>query len=122
MVDKIADSMEQSLFEQQFPQWFVAMTVVALITCMAAPSLPGRIDLVLVSERRKGEGGCMGILELKGWIDQASAFASPQLPLSIVAGRLGLLIELFTSHHKELLGKGSVQINVRTSLVQTVKM
>lgn len=39
MVDKIADSMEQSLFEQQFPQWFVAMTVVALITCMAAPHL-----------------------------------------------------------------------------------
>lgn len=54
MVDKIADSMEQSLFEQQFPQWFVAMTVVALITCMAAPpSLPGRIGLVLASE----EGG-----------------------------------------------------------------
>lgn len=39
MVDKIADSMEQSLFEQQFPQWFVAMTVVALSTCMAAPHL-----------------------------------------------------------------------------------
>lgn len=39
MVDKIADSMEQSLFEQQFSQWFVVMTVVALITCMAAPHL-----------------------------------------------------------------------------------
>lgn len=39
MVDKIADSMEQSLFEQQFPHWFVVMTVVALITCMAAPHL-----------------------------------------------------------------------------------
>lgn len=37
MVDKIADSMEQSLFEQQFPHWFVVMTVVVLITCMAAP-------------------------------------------------------------------------------------
>lgn len=37
MVDKIADSMEQSLFEQQFPHWFVVMTVVALITCMVAP-------------------------------------------------------------------------------------
>lgn len=36
MVDKIADSMEQSLFEQQFSLWFVVMTVVALITCMAA--------------------------------------------------------------------------------------
>lgn len=57
MVDKIADSMEQSLFEQQFPQWFVAMTVVALITCMAAPHLclHGRIGLVLVSEGG-GEG------------------------------------------------------------------
>ena len=66
MVDKIADSMEQRLFEQQFSQWFVAMTVVALITCMAAPpSLPGWIGLVLVS----GGGNCVGILEMKGWID-----------------------------------------------------
>lgn len=52
MVDKIADSMEQSLFEQQFPQRFVAMSVVALITCMAAPHL----CLVLVSERRVDVG------------------------------------------------------------------
>lgn len=98
MVDKIADSMEQSLFEQQFPQRFVAMTVVALITCMAAPHLclPGWIGLVLVSEEGKGGvgDGCVGILEMKGWIDQGPAFAPPQLPLSIVAGRLGLLIEL----------------------------
>lgn len=37
MVDKIADSMEQSLFEQQFPLWFISTTaVVASITCMAA--------------------------------------------------------------------------------------
>lgn len=41
-----------------------------------------------------GDGGGMGILEMKGWIDQGPAFASPQLPLSIVAGRLALLIEL----------------------------
>lgn len=60
MVDKIADSMEQSLFEQQFPQWFVAMTVVALITCMAAPpSLLPQIGLVLVSERRQDEEGVL---------------------------------------------------------------
>lgn len=80
------------------------------------PSLSGQIGLVLVSE---GWGGCVGILEMKGWIDQDSAFASPQLPLSIVAGRLGLLIELCTVLPKEPLGKGSVQINLRASLVQT---
>lgn len=39
MVDKIADSVEQSLFEQQFPHWFVVLIVVALITCMVAPHL-----------------------------------------------------------------------------------
>ena len=102
MVDKIADSMEQSLFEQQFPQWFVAMTVVALITCMAAPHLCLGGLAWCWSVRRGagrwrrgfGRGGCVGILEMKGWIDQGPAFASPQLPLSIVAGRLGLLIEL----------------------------
>lgn len=56
MVDEIADSMEQSLFEQQFPQWSVAMTVVALITWMTAPpSLPGLIGLVLVSEEDEEE-------------------------------------------------------------------
>lgn len=44
---------------------------------------------MLVSEG----GGCLGILEMKGWIDEDSAFASPQLPLSIVTGRLGLLIK-----------------------------
>lgn len=32
---------------------------------------------------------CVGILELKGWIDPDSASASLQLPLSIVARRLG---------------------------------
>lgn len=96
MVDKIADSMEQSLFEQQFPQWFVAMTVVALITCMAAPHLClGGLTWCWSAKGGGGAGGgCVGILEMKGWIDQDSAFASPQLPLSIVAGRLGLLIEL----------------------------
>ena len=30
---------------------------------------------------------------MKGWIDQDPAFASPQFSLSIVAKRLGLLIE-----------------------------
>lgn len=97
MVDKIADSTEQSLFEQQFPRWFVVMTVVALITCMAAPhpcSLPGCVGSVLVSEGGGERGGCVGILEMKGWIDQDPGFAFPQLPLSIVVQRLGLLIEL----------------------------
>lgn len=61
----------------------------------------------------------MGILEMKGWIDQGPAFASPQLPLSIVAERQGLLIELCTFLPKEPLCKGSVQINLGTCLVQT---
>lgn len=84
-------------------------------------SLPGWIGLVLVSEEGDKEGGGgggssgVGILEMKGWIDQGPAFASPQLPLSIVAGRLGLLIELWTFLPKEPLGKGSVQINMGTS-------
>lgn len=55
---------------------------------------------------------------MKGWIDQDSASASLQLPLSIVAGRLGLLIELCTFLPEESLGKGSIQINLETSLVQ----
>lgn len=46
MVDKIADSMEQSLFEQQFPRWFVAMTEVAFITCMAALPISAGVDLL----------------------------------------------------------------------------
>lgn len=58
MLDEIADSMEQSLFEQQLPQWCAATAVVALITWMTAPpvtpplprSLPGLIASVLVSE------------------------------------------------------------------------
>lgn len=37
MLDEIADSMEQSLFEQQLPQWCAATAVVALITWMTAP-------------------------------------------------------------------------------------
>lgn len=40
MLDEIADSMEQSLFEQQLPQWCAATTVVALITWMTAPRHP----------------------------------------------------------------------------------
>lgn len=73
----------------------VAMTVVALITWLTAPppSLPGLISLVLVSEEEEeDEEDWGGILEMKGWIDQAPVFASPQLPLFIVSGRLGLLI------------------------------
>lgn len=89
MADKIADSMEQSLFEQQFPQWFVSMSSVALITCMAAPHLCLG-GLAWCWSARGAD--CVGILEMKGWLDQDPGFASPQLPLSIVAGRLGLLI------------------------------
>lgn len=63
MLDEIADSMEQSLFEQQFPQWCIATTVVALITWMTAPprpSLPGLIGLVLVSVEDGEEVGDPG--------------------------------------------------------------
>lgn len=56
---------------------------------------------------------------MKGWIDQDPAFASPQLPLSIVAERLGLLIELCAFLPEESLGEGSRQINLETSLAQT---
>lgn len=56
--------------------------------------------------------GC--ILELKGRIDRDSAFASSQLPLSIVTGRLGPLMELCTFLPEEPpLCKGSIQINLR---------
>lgn len=47
-----------------------------------------------------GVGGVGVLLEMKGWIDQGPAFAYPQLPLSIVPGRLGLLIELHTFSSK----------------------
>ena len=47
----------------------------------------------------------MGILEMKGWIDQDPAFASPQLPLSIVGERLGLLIGIVHFSLKKRLVK-----------------
>lgn len=111
MVDKIADGTEQSLFEQHFPRWFVAMTVVvAVITCMAAPLPSLCLDGLAWcwSVRRRG------ILEMKGWIDQDSA--SPPLPLSIVTGRLGLLIELCT--RLPLKNHSVKQVHKSTSLVK----
>lgn len=69
------------------------------LTPPTSPSLPGLIGLVLVSEEEaEWSGG--GLLEMKGWIDQGPAFAYPQLPLSIVPGRLGPLIELHTFSSK----------------------
>lgn len=44
-------------------------------------------DSTGAGRRGRGEAGgwgCVGILEMKGWIDQGLAFASTQLPLSIV--------------------------------------
>lgn len=69
------------------------------------------------SVRRMGRR--WGILEMKGWIDQGPVFASPQLPLSIVARRLGPLIEHWT-FIQESLDEESVQIRHGYKLVLIV--
>lgn len=68
MVDEIADSMEQSLFEQQFPQWSVAMTVVALITWMTAPPISSWADWLGAGQWGGWGGGGMGGVSWK-WKD-----------------------------------------------------
>lgn len=118
MGDEIADGTEQSRSEQQLAHWFVSMTKADsyyLHGCPSAPALPGRIGSVLA-----GEGaGCVGILEMKGRIDRDPVFASPRLPLSIVAGRLGPLIEFCTFIPEGLLGKRRVQITLGTDTFGT---
>lgn len=64
--------------------------------CPPLPSLPGLIGLVLVSEEEVGGGGYPG--------NERMDWSGPSLPLSIVAGRLGLLIELQTFSSKEPIG------------------
>lgn len=98
MLDEIADSMEQSLFEQQLPQWCHSRGgSYYLDGCTATPppdTTPlSRVSywadcLLCWSARSLG-----GWWQMKGRIDRGLVFAYPRLPLSIVARRLGPLIE-----------------------------